>query len=707
MIRKTEQKLAQIKTEYEEGMNFLQNKKQGWTRQDSLMNNLQRGDETISATMMFSFINRVHSNLYNPKIQVKFEPNQDGEMGNVEMINKMAIFDFQEMGMDLIEYDWLWDSLKYGRGYCETIRFNKRKKLMEPIVLNPYMVNYDPFFDSCQDWRYYNKWITRSGADLERLINLKVIDGINSPTELPAGMDEQIYQWKVLREKPRDANSQGSDSVTSPSSTDGSGSSNGVYQLLEHYNYSGTDKYVTWTDKGMTKIVREEKLELNDDLDHPLSTVPEKMTVKKKPEEGEGLSQNGVPLKKKKSGEIENESKWPIVVREVFRDPHSSVPISCGDILEDKHRAISVLMNLAYISAKDEITPVYVFKEKDLAQISQLRQRQIGQHIALTDDGDTGTSIQPLKRNASMTNGVLQLISQITAQASDAVGTTQATAPSQKGKKTATGDALQQMIMDLVSSLQSKIIGQSEKEFWTMWYQRYLNNAKDGDLKSISITNSQGTKFENLMLSEVKTEMPPKILLFSASEAQFKDSVERRELAQQFPVLQEVMSGEQFNMFLKYIWFPKFETFDRETLDLVMPKSQDEIKAESENEMIGKGILPPISEGDNHEVHLYIHQRIKNNAQRWAHVLAHEKLLADQKKKKDEEAKMAAEQQQNQEGNDQQQKPGGKGGPPEKGPAAKPKPQKSKSMIAGEAAIPNKAGLETAGRQFTNQKMTA
>jgi hypothetical protein len=698
-IRKELEKLAQIKTEYNEGSDFLINKKQGWVDVLSLLNNLQRGDENISSTMLFSFINRIHSNLYNAKIQVKFEPNQDGEMGNVEMINKMAQFDYQEMDMETIEYDWLWDALFFARGYCETIKFNKRKKLMEPFVINPLMFNYDPFFEEVQDWRYYDKWITRSGAGIMRLLNMGVISGITSPKDMIPGMDEQVWQWKVLREQPRNVTPQGSDSNVTPALTNGTGAegANGVYQLMEHYNYQGTDKYVFWTDRGMTKIVREEKLDLNDDFDHPLSNEEPKQ---KKMKTGE----DGVNRKKKEEVKITNESKWPIVIREVFREPHSSAPISVSDILEDKHRAINVLLNLAYISAKDEITPIYLYKSGDVVQPNQLRQRQIGQHIEISEDGDTGTSVQPLKRNASMTNGVLQLIAQLQSQAADGVGATQIAAPGAKGKKTATGDALQQMVSDLTSSLQSKIIGRSEKEFWTMWYQRYVNNSKDGDLKSISITNSQGTKFEHLQLTEVKTEMPPKVILFSASEAQFKETVERREIAQQFPTIQQSIAPDQFRLFLKYFWFPKFETFDRETLDLVFPKTQDEIKAEAENDMIGDGILPPISESDNHEVHLYIHQRIKNNAQKWAHVIAHEKLLAQQNQQKEQAEKMQSDQQQ---GEEQKGASGGGSAPPGGAPAPKQKPQKAKTMVPQQAAIPNQGNMENAGRTLTNNKMTA
>lgn len=627
----TGEKLMQIRTEYLEAQSFLENKKQRWVDQLKLLNNLNRGDENISSTMMFSYITRIHSNLYDPKIQIKFNPNQESEASNVEMLNKLSASDFQEMDMPVIEYDWLWDALFFGRGYVETLQFNKKRKLMKPVVLNPLMFGYDPVFENVQDWRYYWKWITRSSGQINRLVAKKIITGIKSAAELPSGMEDQVWEYKVTREVARYVDPQ------SPDSTLPNSSNNGVYQILEHYTHFDGEKYVVWVDKGFSKILREEKLELNDD-----------------PED-------------------EGNSKWPIVPREVFREPHSSSPISVPDLIEDKHRAKNVILNLAYIAAKDEATPIFVYKEDHVTNPSQLMQRQIMQHISIEEEGDTSTSIQPLRKNSALSNSTLSFLNILANEAADAVGTTQITPPVQKGKKTATGEALSQMVADLVGSIQSRVIGNSEKEFWTHWYQRYINNMKDGDQKIVQMTNSQYTTFETIQLSDIKTELPPKIMLLSTKEAQFKESVERRELAQQFSVFQEVLPPEKMAMFLKYVWFPKFETFDSETINLILPKSQDEIKAEEENEMLGDGHLPPISEGDNHEVHLYVHSRVKNNPQKWAHYLAHQKLLAEQQKQQ-QQAKQAESTQ---------------------GPEGK---QPAKSMTPEAAAVPDQMGKEKVGK---------
>ena len=582
-ILDTTQKLQQINNEFQEGTDFLLNKKQRWVKQLQLLSNLSRGEENISSTMLWSYFNRVHSNLYDNKMQVKFIPTSDDEMKNAESLNKLASNDFQEMGMDIIGYDWLWDALAFSRGYVETLQFNKKRKIMTPVVINPLMLSYDPYFTSVQEWRYYSKWILKSKNQLEKLIEQKVIDGIKNCKEIASGADGQVWDYKVKRENARDTN---------PAGVDSKSQTNGIYQILEHYTYFDGKKMVVWTDKNITKILREEELKLNDDP------------------ENDG-------------------SRWPIVAKDVFREPHSTIGVSIFDLVEDKHRALNVLYNLSYIAAKDEATPIYEYIPDDVINQSQLFQRQIMQHIPVNKTG----SIQPIKKNPAITNSMLQFANILKGETAEAIGTAQLSQPAQKGKKTASESAILQQIADLTSSLQSKIIAQGEQEFWSHWYWRYRTNVKSGDLKMVAIAHAGQHSFESISMEDIKTKLPPRIQVLSSKEAQYKEMVERRELAQQFPIFQQVIPPEKLGMFLKKVYFPKFQTLDMETLDSVFPKSLDEIKAEQENEMLNENKPMPVSEGEDHATHLYIHMTAKRNENSWAHILTHEVALAEEQAK--------------------------------------------------------------------------
>jgi hypothetical protein len=67
---------------------------------------------------------------------------------------------------------------------------------------------------------------------------------------------------------------------------------------------------------------------------------------------------------------------------------------------------------------------------------------------------------------------VLNFMTIMKSEGAESVGTSQISAPMPAGRKTASEAALVQQVADLTKSLQSKIIGRSEQDFWSHWYWR-------------------------------------------------------------------------------------------------------------------------------------------------------------------------------------------------------------------------------------------
>ena len=93
------------------------------------------------------------SSLYDDKIQVKFLPSQGILQDQLNSYNVLAQSDYMEMCKAKLDYDWTWDALFFGQGFMETLRFNKKRKIMEPSVINRLAFGYGPYFDEVQDWR--------------------------------------------------------------------------------------------------------------------------------------------------------------------------------------------------------------------------------------------------------------------------------------------------------------------------------------------------------------------------------------------------------------------------------------------------------------------------------------------------------------------------------------------------------------------------
>ena len=571
---------------YTESFYFLQERKRRQVRQLVLLNNLQRGDQNISSTLLLTLFNRLLSNLYDDKIQVKFLPSQGINQEQLNAYNVLAQSDYLEMSKAKLDYDWIWDTLFFGRGYVETLKFNKRRKIMEPQVINPLVFGYDPYFENVQDWRYYWKWITKSKAEIKRLIKNGTITGIKDPKEIPSGVDEFLWNYKILRDRAKKAVEPSAEAANAD-----------VYQILEFYSLDDEgNKRVQWLDRDFTTVLYEEKLDL-EDLDY-----------------GD----------QKKKG-----SKWPVVVKEAMREPHSSVTFSIADLLEDKHRAKSVLLNLAFIAAKDKANPTYLYNPDKVKDITQFFSRQIDQHIPVDDiEG----AVAPLNTKEPMSPELMSFITMMQQEANEPIGTGVSLQPQKnKTSNTATEAAITQQLNDMAQSLQSKVMQFGESEFWSHWFHRYAKYAPELKEKMANIVGVKGTTSQTIDLSLFNTDYPPGVLVLSAKEAEYKELVLRRDLMQLYPALVNTLDADGLRNFNKFVFFPKFLQ-DPSLIDIMLPKTIDEINAEGENErLINNEWIEPLPT-DNHNTHIYTHMMVQPKTWAvWFHLEGHQRMLAEQK----------------------------------------------------------------------------
>lgn len=578
-----------IYAKYMESFYFLQPRKRRQANQIVLLNNLQRGDENIASTLLITLFNRIMSNLYDDKMQIKFVPNEEIEQKQVQSLNILAQNDYQQMNMKQLDYDWTWDTLFFGRGYMETLRFNTERKIMQPHVINPLAFGYDPFFSDPQQWRYYWKWITKSKVEINKLIQAGIITSISDASQIPSGIDPFLWNYKIIKERAKFVTPQAPDSYQGD-----------IYQILEYFGYNEKgEKCIYWLDRDFSKILYHEILDLKD---------------------GEDILGPGNEV-------VRTTSKWPIVVKEAFREPHASVVFSVADLLEDKHRARSVLLNLAFLAAKDKANPLYQYNPDKVRDVTQLFNRQISQHIPVESVTD---AIAPLNTDSAMDPSLQAFMQVLNQEASDPIGTGMVMEAPTRGKQTATQAAIQQQLNDLAQSLQSKVMQFGIEEFWSAWYHRYLRYTKAGDMKIATVVGVKGVTFEKIDLGDIRTSYPPGVLVFSAKEAEYKELVERRDLMEMYPSFMQSLSPDGLRNFNKYVFFPKFLT-DPSTIDVLFPDTIDELKAQDENETINGDKLPTVTPTDNHEQHLMIHRMAKDTWAKWIHIDWHEKMLSMQK----------------------------------------------------------------------------
>lgn len=595
-----------IWTKYNESFQFLETRKRRQVNQLRLLNNLQRGDQNIASTLLLTLFNRVVSNMYDDKIQVKFLPSQGIQQEQINAYNILSQSDYLEMGKAKLDYDWTWDTLFFGRGYMETLRFDKKRKIMAPSVINPLVFGYDPYFEEVQQWRYYWKWVSKSKWELQKLIKNGTITGVSKVEEIPSGIETYLWDYKVKRDDAKKATQPPID----PADKD-------VYQILEFYGYDEDgDKAVYWVDRSFSTILMVQKLDLEDE-EAPTDVL-------------------GNQTKEKKAG-----SKWPIVVKEAFREPHSTVNFSVADLLEDKHRAKSVLLNLAFIAAKDRANPIYGYNPDKVRDISQFFSRQIDQHIPMDDE----SAVWPLNTQDPMSSGLINFITMLQQEATDPIGVGVSVNPETgTSNNTATEAAIDQQLNDIAQSILSKVMQFGEAEFWSHWFHRYQKYGPELKEKMANIVGVKGVNSEVVDLQMFQTKFPPGIMVYSAKEAEYKELVLRRDLMQMFPNFAQTLDADGMRNFQKFVFLPKFLQ-DPSLIDIMLPKTIDEIDAEAENEELKNDKMPDVKETDNHTTHLYTHMQVQPKTwSTWMHIEWHKELLAKQKAMEQQQMEMQTQQ---------------------------------------------------------------
>src|SRR3990167_7845316 len=171
-----------------------------------------------------------------------------------------------------------------------------------------------------------------------------------------------------------------------------------------------------------------------------------------------------------------------------------------------------------------------------------------------------------------------------------------------------------------------------EGEFWSQWFHRYARYGKELKEKTANIIGVKGVDSQIIDLNDFKADFPPGVMVYSAKEAEYKDLVKRRDYMQLYPNLLQSLDPDGMRNFNKYVFFPLFLQ-DPSLIDIIFPKTIDEINAEAENEQMKNGTMPDVLETDEHTTHIYIHMMVMPKTwETWFHLDWHQKLLAEQKK---------------------------------------------------------------------------
>lgn len=566
--------VKQIQAEFEVAFKHTQTRRAENLKRLKLYNNQKRDKSKVGDPLLFTVFNTVHAALYTDRLISMAEPNEDGDVEIAENITGMMEHDARVMEKDKLDYFWNWDTEFVGRGLVLQYGFNREKGKMCPIAENMDSLTFlrDP------DATSVNGNMEGHGAMLYggREINLTKWQMKYSKSFVNVDSLEKTKDTKNLTDEAkqeRDA-AQGRD----PSEKDKESlTENYQFNLLEWFTHIDGKKYCVTLGNTRALLLRVKELK---------------------------------------------EDRWPINDRTLFPMSNDWDGVSIPDLIEDKQRLRSVMINLGAESALADLYPRVVYNKKKITNPKDL---DYSSRKAIGVDGDPTNAIVPVQ-SSTFGNQVNLILNILDIAAQKAVAAPEVSQGIQPNKERTLGET--QLVSAGSSarhSLAARIFGWSERQFWMNWYNQYKKGFLDKfDEKSIRINGALSYSFLKLKKENFIAITDPDFHIESTAVA----DTERKERLGEFSVFAQIAMQDP-NANRRYIMrkLGKLNRLSKADMFMMFPPTIDEYVSEEENLKINDNQLPKVNPMEDDVTHIEMHNKANDTAAKLAHIKAHKIMM--------------------------------------------------------------------------------
>lgn len=564
--------IEQIQSEYNVAYEYMKPKWDEWGLRLKLYNNQKRDKDKVGDPLLFGIHQTVLASLYDDRLNCTFGPRERGDVEVADNLTEMAKFDHAEMDKDIFDYMLDFDASFFGRGVYHFSEFDRELKHPIPELLDPMTFLRDPKATSAQGdqkgrnglrfcgWEY--RMSKREMQDARVYFNLgelKTVDGDRySLTEQNASLR---------------ATAQGHNDPTSRSITG------------ENRNYRLTMWYTRWNGKVVRVVLAQDR----------------KVVVRY---------------------DVMERGTIPIFDRAMYPMSHDWDGVSVPDIVEDKQRARSILINLGLKSAKSMLHPMYLF---DANKINNKNDLNFGFNKNVPVNGPVDNAIVPIQRSPIQQGAqfILDLLD-VAAQKATA-SPTQQQGGNVGGQQTATELAIVNKGVDARYSLSAKVFGWSEKRFWKQWYQLYKDNFEaDIDEKVIRIVGAVNFAWRTLTRENIIPNTDPDVIIESKK---ISDMQRMNELQGMTNYLNLVLAIPGSNRRYAARRLGELTGLHRDDIYSLLPPNIHELKAEEENRKLQDNKKAEVDVIDDDMVHMEVHNKASDTPAKYAHINAHKRAM--------------------------------------------------------------------------------
>ena len=590
MISEAEQvKLAeQIDKEYKYCKRILESRISKDLRRLKLYNNQKRDESKVGDPLLFTVLQTVLSALYDDRLSVEWAGKEQGDNDTAENLNAMAEYDYDVMDKDMVDYEWMWDTLFFGRGLLVMNTFSRKYMSPIPQTMDPTVTLYDPLASSVNGDKLSKGAARFLGSEISmtewQMIDHPAFFNINKVVSYKSDKSNRDHtELDSLMREARDARAEANNTEYFETSYQEEDlGDNKQYNLLEWWTFWKGSRVLVTLANERTAVVRFQKLYCD---------------------------------------------FFPIIDRSLYPTAHDWSGTSIPDVTEDKQRVRAIIMNLMVDSQKAALYPMYIYDRRRITNRTDL---DFEFNKAIGVDGAVGGAIEPI--NQSQINQAVSdyILSSLDVAAQKATATPEVQQGVMPSQQRTLGEL--NMVANSSSarySLVAKIFGMSERRFWRQWYYLYKTHFDEYiDDKIIRLKGSINSQVRTLTRDNFIATVDPDVDVVSRLQT------EARRLNDQLrfeKFVQIVAQDPTANMRFAYKHLGRLNGLKKDVLEFMFPPTIDELQAKEENNKINSNQLPDIKDTDNHATHIMIHGEATETPAKRGHIFAHQEALRLQK----------------------------------------------------------------------------
>lgn len=566
---------AQVRAEYDLGYSFIKPKWDEWFLRLKLYNNQRRDKSAVGDPLMFTVLMTVLASLYSDQLTAAFAPRERGDEEVAENLDGMAEFDHEDMGKDILDYEWDWDAAFFGQGLCLMMEFDRQRKVPLPQILDPMTVMRDPRAQSVNGGQgrkgsRFFMWESRMTKNDMKLMPHTYFN----LDRLKKGGENDIRSVVDRNHEERT----GAQNLESVSRLEGGLSA-------ESYEYRVLNTFTIYKNKRVLASLTNDRTNVIRYQEFPTREIP-------------------------------------VIGRHIYPMAHDWDGVSVSDLTEDKQRHRSSVQNQSLKGIKASLYPMYAFNSN---KIKSKKDLDFGFNKHVPVDGDTTGAITPIERSPvrQEANWILDVLDTAAQRSNATPDIQQGNVENQK--RTLGELQLVSAKVDTRYSLTAKIFGWSEKRFWKSWYSLYKTHFKEGiEEKMVRINGTQSYQWRPLTRENIIAKTDPDIIVESkaVSEARKLQMLQATN-GYMAAVLQDPTANKRAALRFQ----GKLTGLKSDEVMLFLPASVDEMAAEEENKILNDNKPVNVDSMDNHMEHLEIHRKAIDTPALRSHIAAHRKAM--------------------------------------------------------------------------------